>query len=401
MTHRAPELVVVGSGASGRKFLASALEHGLRDNFRIRALDERADRRFTGSLRGLAPERETVLALDPARHILKTASGRSLPYDSLVLATGRRALPVEDLSAQPVGCFSYRSPFDLSAIEREAAHCRRAVIVGGGRRGLHAAGLLRKLGLETHIVEHTARLLPAWLDDAGGLVLQSRIAKRGVEVHLGLELTDILSQGGRLSSVRFSNGSEIAADLLVLCPKIQARDELGRSSGLKLGERDGIAIDEHCQSNDPDVFVVGSVASFNGHCLNWPAAEQITAQTAARVLAGEPATLSPLEPYARFRALGVDIATFGDSFGRAADSAEISIFDSVADSYVRLSVAHDGRMLTGGMLVGRVGPYRKLLDCYQQRLTLPKRPGYLVGMLADEHASSSSVRGDARSSGTE
>ena len=383
MTRSARELVVVGNGASGRKFLASAVEHGLKDCFRIRALDEHADGHFTGTLHGLTPERETVLALDPARHVLRTASGRSMPYDALVLATGKRALPTDYSGAHPVGCYSYCVPADLTKIQREAVHHRRAVVVGGGRRGLQAAGLLRKLGLQTHIVEQAARLLPAWLDDTGGPALQSRIAKRGIEAQLGVAVTDLLSVRGRLASVRLSNGSEIAADLLVFCPKIRARDELGRASGLKLGDRDGIAIDEHCQSNDPDVFVVGSVASFNGHCLNWPAAEDMTAETAARALAGESSALGPLDSHAKFRALGVDIATFGDSFGRAPDSVEVSVFDSVANSYARLAVAQDGRLLTGGMLVGRVGAYRQLLDCYQRRLMLPTRPGALVRMLAE------------------
>lgn len=364
-------------------FLAHAVEHGLTDHFRIRSLDEHADGGLAATHHGLVPERETVLALDPAGHMLKTASGASIQYDLLVLATGARTIPLEDSAARPPGCFDYRTPADLRAIEHEAVHRQRGVMIGGGRRALRAAEQLRKLGLETHIVEYAYRLLPAWLDDAGGLVLQTRIAKRGVEVHLGVAITDILSQAGRLSAACLSNGSEIACDLLVFCPKIMARDELGRASGLKLGNDDGIAIDERCQSSDPDVFAVGSVASFNGHRLNWPAAGGMTAETAALALAGRPATLRALDPHTKFRALGVDIATFGDSFGTAADSAEISVFDSVANSYARLAVGQDGRLLTGGMLVGRVGGYSQLLDCYQRRLTLPKRPGYLVRMLAE------------------
>jgi nitrite reductase (NADH) large subunit len=383
MAHRAPELVVVGNGASGRKFLTSAREHGLTDCFRIRTLDEHADGRIVGTHDGLTPERETVVALDPARHVLRTASGRSMPYDALVLATGKRLSPMDYSGTHPVGWYRYCVPADLAEIQHEAVHHRRAVVVGGGRRGLKAAALLRKLGLQTQIVEQAARLLPAWVDDTGGLALQSRIAKRGIETQLGVSVTDLLSLEGRLASVRLSNGSEIAVDLLVFCPKMRARDELGRASGLKLGDRDGIAIDEHCQSNDPDVFVVGSAASFNGHCLNWPAAEDMTAETAARALAGKSSTLGALESHAKFRALGVDIATFGDSFGRAPDSVEISVFDSVANSYARLAVSEDGRLLTGGMLVGRVGAYRQLLDCYQRHLVLPTRPGALVRMLAE------------------
>ena len=382
MIHRAPELVVVGGGPSGRKFLARAIEHGLTRSFHVRALDEHAEGRFSGALAGVQSERETVLGLDPIRRVLKTASGRSVEYDSLVLATGRHA--VQDRGARPAGCFDYQVPADLRLIEREAQHRRRGVVVGAGRRGLRAAELLRRLGLETHIVDYAPRLLPAWLDDAGAVVLQSRVARRGVEVHLGLSLREIRSQHGRVSAVRFSDESEIVCDIVVFCSKLRARDELGRTSGLKLGAREGIAIDARCRSNQPDVFAVGSVASFNGHCLNWPAAEAMTAETAAGALAGEPAALLALDSHARFRSLGIDIATFGDVSASASDDSEVSIFDSVANTYGRLAVGQNGTKLLGGILVGNVKPYPHLLDYYLAGWPLPKRSGELARMLSQD-----------------
>jgi nitrite reductase (NADH) large subunit len=371
----------VGGGTSGRKFLAWAAKHRLTSSYRIRAIDERAEGPSERNVRGLVMERETVLAVNPALHVLETASGRTLEYDALVLATGTRSL-VEEAQDHTLGCFVYAGPTALDAIRNEAGHCRRAVVVGGGRHGLEAAQMLRRLGLETHIVESASRLLPAWVDDTGALVLQSRIAKRGVEVHLGLSLRDTFSHNGRLSSVRFSDGSEIACDLMILCPRARARDDLGRVSGLKLGHREGIAIDERCQTSDPDVFAVGSVASFKGHCLNWPAARQMTAETAARVIAGEPAEIRSLEPHASFRVLGIDVATFGDAFASTSDAAEISLFDSVADTYARLAVAENGTKLVGGMLVGNVSHYGELLDQHRRGVLLPKEPGYLARMLS-------------------
>jgi nitrite reductase (NADH) large subunit len=401
MGRRTPELIVVGNGNSGRKFLASAAKHRLTSSYRIRAIDERAEGPWGPKVRGLVTERETVLAVNPALHVLETASGRTLEYDALVLATGMRSL-VEEERDQPPGCFVYAAPTALDAIRNEAEHCRRAVVVGGGRHGLKAAQMLRGLGLRTHIVESASRLLPAWVDDTGALVLQSRIAKRGVEVHLGLSLRDTLSDNGRLSSMRFSDGSEIACDLAILCPRARARDDLGRVSGLKLGDREGIAIDERCQTSDPDVFAVGGVASFKGHCLNWPAARRMTAETAARVIAGERAEIRSLEPHASFRVLGIDVATLGDAFASASDTAEISLFDSVADTYARLATSQNGTKLVGGMLVGNVSHYGELLDHHRRGALLPKEPGYLLRMLSGASPRAgppSSARQSAKTSG--
>jgi nitrite reductase (NADH) large subunit len=374
-------LIVVGNGTSGRKFLASASQHHLTDRYRIRALDERANGAQQRDVAGLTPERETVLAVDPLHHILKTASGRMLAYDALVLATGARASVPESVSVHP-NCFVYRAPSDLSAIRRAAKGCRRGVVLGGGRHGLQAAELLRGLGLETHIVEPALRLLSKWVDDTGAIVLHSRIAGLGIELHLGLALSETLASEGRLTSVRLTDGSEIAADLVILCPGTQARDELGRASGLKLGSEEGIAIDERCQTSDEDVLAVGSVASFKGHCLNWPAARGKAAETAVRVLGGERVSLRSLEPVGNFRVLGVGVASFGDAFGRAADTVEISIFDGTADTYARLNVGRDGTKLVGGILVGNVRHYAELYDFYARGVCIPKQPGYLVQLLS-------------------
>jgi len=108
----------------------------------------------------------------------------------------------------------------------------------------------------------------------------------------------------------------------------------------------------------------------------------MTAEMAARAIAGEPAAIDPLEPHANFRVLGVHIATFGDAFASAPDSAEISIFDAIADTYARLAVGENGTKLVGGMLVGDVSHYAELLAHHTRGLVLPKEPGHLVRLLS-------------------
>ena len=171
---------------------------------------------------------------------------------------------------------------------------------------------------------------------------------------------------------------------MVVCPRAQARDELARSAGLKLGDHEGIAIDEHCQTSEKDLFAVGSVASFNDHCLAWAGARRSTARAAACGLAGGRATLRDLEPRASFRALGVPVASFGDAFGRASDAVEVSVLDTVADTYARLTVGQESKRLLGGMFVGDARHCDALHALYLRREALPKQPGYLVRWLSAE-----------------
>lgn len=58
-------------------------------------------------------------------------------------------------------------------------------MIGGGLLGLEAAGALRKLGLETHVVEFAPHLMPAQLDAEGGAALRRTIEAMGIGVHLG------------------------------------------------------------------------------------------------------------------------------------------------------------------------------------------------------------------------
>jgi nitrite reductase (NADH) large subunit len=392
MGQQVPQLIVVGRGISGSEFLARAADHHLADHYRIRSLDERTPGSLSDKSTGLLLERETVLAIDPARQLLKTASGRVLEYDALVLATGMRASVPENLGHHP-RCLAYRVASDLPMIQREAQHCQRAVVVGGGRHGLQVVQLLRGLGLETHIVERAARLLPKWVDDTGAVALHSRIAKKGVEMHFGLQIQHIVTKDARLTSVCLADGSEIACDLVVVCPGAQARDELARASGLKLGGHQGIAIDERCHTSEEGIFAVGGVASYNGHCLNWQVAREVTAEAVACALVGEPVTLRSLRPKVSFRALGVPVACFGDAFADTLDTAEISVLDTVADTYARLTISPNGRTLLGGMFVGSVRHCQELHDYYAGNRPLPKQPGSLLRILSERKRGGSLGRG--------
>src|SRR5882724_10911821 len=112
MTQALADLVVVGSGASGRRFLECGLARGLTQSYRIRVFDEHASARRAQSCGPVIVERETVIAVDPNRQVLETASGQQVRFDTLVLATGAQPLP--SASRLPLGCFAFRGPADLS-----------------------------------------------------------------------------------------------------------------------------------------------------------------------------------------------------------------------------------------------------------------------------------------------
>ena len=108
-----------------------------------------------------------------------TSDGRTLAYDSLVLATGSYAavppVPGKDLR----GAFVYRTIDDVAdlrayveALRTEHDRPLRGAVVGGGLLGLEAAGALRALEVESTVVEFAPRLMPLQVDGGGGEALR-------------------------------------------------------------------------------------------------------------------------------------------------------------------------------------------------------------------------------------
>src|SRR3954453_12830349 len=107
---------------------------------------------------------ELVTSVDRDAKTVTTASGASVSYDALVLATGSRPfvppVPGHDLP----GCFVYRTLDDLDAIRAAAAGAATGGVVGGGLLGLEAANALAGMGLAAHVVEMAPRLMPIQVD---------------------------------------------------------------------------------------------------------------------------------------------------------------------------------------------------------------------------------------------
>ncbi|WP_033215878.1 nitrite reductase large subunit NirB [Kitasatospora phosalacinea] len=385
MTTTKPTLLLVGYGMVGHRFLEALAEAGAAARYRVVVLAEEPrpayDRvgltsYFSGRSADdllLAEEGFTdrhgfevhlsspAVSLDPAARTVTTAAGRTLSYDTLVLATGSYPFvpPVDGRDAE--GCFVYRTIEDLQAIEAYAAGARVGAVVGGGLLGLEAAGALKGLGLETHVVEFAPRLMPVQVDEAGGAALRRTIESMGVVVHTGIGTKAITVADGRAVGMSFTDDSELATDLVVFSAGVRPRDQLAREAGLAVGERGGIAIDEHCRTSDPHVFAIGECAlAVDGRVYGLVAPGYEMAVSVARQLAEQavqPFTGADLST--KLKLLGVDVASFGDAFGSTPGSLDVVYSDSRSGVYKKLVVTAEGALL-GGILVGDASAYATL-----------------------------------------
>ncbi|MFJ8041461.1 nitrite reductase large subunit NirB [Kitasatospora sp. NPDC096147] len=385
ITTTKPTVVLVGYGMVGHRFLEALADTGAADRFRVVVLAEEPrpayDRvALTSYFAGKTPEDlllgepgfldahgfevhldSPVTAIDRAGRTVTTAAGHTVAYDTLVLATGSYPFvpPVEGRDA--AGCFVYRTIEDLHAIEAYAAGARVGAVVGGGLLGLEAAGALKGLGLETHVVEFAPRLMPVQVDEGGGEALRRTIEEMGVTVHTGVGTSAILTTDGAASGMTFTDGSAIGTDLVVFSAGIRPRDQLARDCGLTVGERGGIAVDAHCRTSDEHVYAIGECAlAVDGRVYGLVAPGYEMAATVAHRLAGQAAQeFTGADLSTKLKLLGVDVASFGDAFGTTAGALDVVYSDARSGIYKKLVVTPEGALL-GGILVGDAEAYATL-----------------------------------------
>ncbi|MFD0373079.1 nitrite reductase large subunit NirB [Streptomyces sp. NPDC059071] len=387
-TPTTPTIVLVGHGMVGQRFLEALAERGVTARARVVVLCEEPrpayDRvQLTSYFSGRTPDDlsmvedgfmekhgielytdDPAVTIDREARTVTARSGLVFGYDTLVLATGSYPFvpPVPGKDAR--GCFVYRTIEDLLAIEEYAKDKTTGAVVGGGLLGLEAAGALKGLGLDTHIVEFAPRLMPVQVDEGGGAALLRTIEQMGLTVHTGTGTQEIVTEDGAVTAMRLSDGSELATEMVVFSAGVRPRDQLARDCGLDVGERGGIAVDELCRTSDPAVFAIGECAlASDGRVYGLVAPGYEMAQTAAAAIAGpegeDTKGFTGADLSTKLKLLGVDVASFGDAHGTAEGCLDVVYSDSRSGIYKKLVVDGEGRLL-GGVLVGDAESYGML-----------------------------------------
>ncbi|MFD3354545.1 nitrite reductase large subunit NirB [Streptomyces fradiae] len=380
-----PTIVLVGHGMVGQRFLEGLAERGVTGRARVVVLCEEPrpayDRvQLTSYFSGRTPEDlslvpdgfmaehgielrtgDPAVAIDREARTVTARSGLTVAYDTLVLATGSYPFVPPVPGKDAAGCFVYRTIEDLLAIEEYARTARTGAVVGGGLLGLEAAGALKGLGLDTHVVEFAPRLMPVQVDEGGGAALLRTIEGMGLSVHTGVGTQEVLAgRDGAVTGMRLSDGSELAADMVVFSAGVRPRDQLARDCGLAVGERGGITVDERCRTSDPAVYAIGECAlAADGRVYGLVAPGYEMALTAAEAIAGGESSFTGADMSTKLKLLGVDVASFGDAHGTAEGCLDVVYADSRAGVYKKLVVAADGTLL-GGVLVGDAEAYGTL-----------------------------------------
>jgi 3-phenylpropionate/trans-cinnamate dioxygenase ferredoxin reductase subunit len=195
-----------------------------------------------------------VVSIDRENRTVSLASGDTVRWDWLVLATGSRARRLPGCDASPKGIHYLRGIADVDAIRKGFRTARNLVIIGAGYIGLEVAAVARSAGLTVSVVELADRVMSRVVSPEISAFYQQQHEEHGVVLRLSTGLSGF---GGshKVSSVRTSAGDEIPADLVVIGIGIVPDTELAAHAGLAV--EDGILVDSRCRTSDERIFAIG------------------------------------------------------------------------------------------------------------------------------------------------
>jgi nitrite reductase (NADH) large subunit len=297
----------------------------------------------------------TVTDIDRVRRVVRAQDAQGAvveaAYDRLILATGSNPFMLPVPGRELAGVIAYRDIADTQAMIDAAARHRHAVVIGGGLLGLEAANGLARRGMKVTVVHVAPWLMERQLDEAAGGLLQRALEARGLKFLIGAQTEALLpaADGARVGAVRFKDGRETPADLVVMAVGIRPNTALAERAGLHVQR--GVVVNDTLQTTtDPRIYAVGECAAHRGvaYGLVAPLFEQ------GKVLANHLAEFG-IARYTgsltstKLKVTGIDLFSAGDFMG-GEGCETIVMSDAAAGVYKKLVIKGD--RLVGACLYG-------------------------------------------------
>ena len=182
-------------------------------------------------------------------------------YDTLVLATGARAL-LPDLPGRDLrGVYTLRRLEDAARVREDVQGTdgKHAVVMGGGYIGLEMAEAFHEVGLSVTVVE--AERLLSDFEPVFSELAEDELRAHGVTVHLQKRVAAFCGEE-RVTGVRLGGEEEtLPADLALVAVGAAPNNDLAKALGLALGPQGAVLTGGRLETNIPDIYAVGDVTA--------------------------------------------------------------------------------------------------------------------------------------------
>ena len=289
----------------------------------------------------------TVTGIDRNACKVTADDGTEVKYDRLLMATGSEPFIIPVPGSDLPGVISFRDIHDVDLMIDAAKTKKHAVVIGGGLLGLEAANGLMKQGMSVTVVHLMDWLMERQMDPVSGEMLKKSLEEKGMNFMLKASTKEIVGDGG-VQGIKFEDGSELAADIVVMAVGIRPNIQLAKQIGLHC-ER-GIVVNDTLQTFDPKIYSVGECVQHRGIAYGLVAPLFEMAKVCANHLAGYGIGIyKGSVTSTKLKVTGIDLFSAGDFMGD--DTTEdIVVHDSHRGVYQNV-VIKDNKII-GAVLYG-------------------------------------------------
>jgi len=288
-----------------------------------------------------------VISISPQDNEIRDSKGSTYKYNKLIIATGASPFIPSIEGSSLKGVFSLRNLTDAIKIREKAKNSHSAVIVGGGILGIEAASSLKSIGLKVSIIETAHHLMLKQLDQDASMLLQSILEDKGINFYLNHRVVKFLGVD-HLESTVLDTGEEIKADLALISTGISSNISLAQDADINVNR--GIIVNEHLQSNFPNIYAAGDVSEFQGTIMGiWPSAVD-QGIVAAKNALGIKTKYTGTVPLHILKVSGLELTTVGQKYKKNSTDEEIKYTSKQKEQYLKL--IYNRNIILGVILIG-------------------------------------------------
>ncbi|TXE14883.1 nitrate reductase [Algoriphagus aquimarinus] len=403
------KIVVVGAGAAAFRFIQNYREHNESDQIHVFSKEphpfynrvllpeyvteeltwEQLQKIKEHELKKLKISLHTGLSIehiDPEKQVVVDNDGQEYPFDKLILATGSRAFIPKDAQLDLPGRFTMRNKIDADRFKdyldstKLPPENQHVVIIGGGLLGLELAAALQHNRVKVTIVQRASRLMERQLDEVSSKLLSLDVQERGIHVYFDNEVSTVFDDEEHKSlSITLKSGKIIYANAVVYAIGTQPNIKIARDNGILCGR--GIKVNQHLQTNYPNIFAIGEIAEFQNQLFGITSAAEEQAMVLANYIAGDVSSIysgSVLMNILKFKDL--ELCSIGDILiPENDDSYEEIIFTDISRRYYKKCIVKDD-LLIGAVLMGDKNEFAEFKSLIENKIELSeKRKSLLMG----------------------
>jgi len=317
---------------------------------------------------------DRVDEIDREKKTCLTASGESISYEKLIIATGSNPKVPRWLKGADLGGV-YTVPKNKDYIDTMLKNLKKdstVAVIGAGFIGVELADQLREMPMKVYLVEVLPHILGMAFDEEIALEAETILEGKGIELKTGVGVEE-LQGDGQVQSVRLSSGESLDVDAVILAMGYAPETSLAANTGLPINDQGFIVVDEYMRTTDPDVVAIGDCAEKRDFITRRPSGVMLasTACAEARVAAMNLYGLCSLKTFGGTIAVystALDETGFGTA-GVTAAAARKAGFEIVTGSFtgvdrhpgsldsahkqmVKLVVSKESGTIIGGGVIG-------------------------------------------------